>query len=74
MVDLLPFDVDNQMSNQNWIDVVNSLPKLPQRQDSTADQLVDLIMVANKLGMYDAADVIRSIVNPRPVCQNKMVW
>ena len=27
-----------------------------QRQDSTTDQLMDLWMVAAKLGMYDAAD------------------
>jgi hypothetical protein len=33
--------------------------KLPQRQDSLAEQLRDLRLVANKLGMYDAADYIR---------------
>ena len=39
-------------------EAINSLPSLPQRQDSTAAQLEDLRMVANRLGMYDAADAI----------------
>lgn len=34
------------------------IQRLPQRQDSVAEQLVDLQMIANKMGMYDAADVI----------------
>jgi hypothetical protein len=37
---------------------LDAIPKLAQRQDSTVDQLKDLRLVANKLGMYDAADVI----------------
>lgn len=32
----------------------------PQRQDSTTEQLLDLIRVANMLGMYDAADAIET--------------
>jgi hypothetical protein len=36
------------------------IPKLPQRQDALADQLIDLIFVANRLGMYDAADFIKN--------------
>jgi hypothetical protein len=32
----------------------------PQRQDSTSDQLVDLIEVAHRFGFYDAADYLRS--------------
>ncbi len=31
----------------------------PQRQDSTLDQMRDLLAVANKLGMYDAVDLIK---------------
>jgi len=38
------------------------LPILPQRQDATLDQLQDLYHVANRLGMRDAADVIRNLV------------
>jgi hypothetical protein len=33
--------------------------QLPQRQDSLSEQLRDLRLVANKLGMYDAADYIK---------------
>jgi hypothetical protein len=39
--------------------VLNDLPALPQRQDSTIDQLRDLRAIANRLGMYDAADYLR---------------
>lgn len=38
---------------------LQKLPALPQRQDSLSDQLADLRQVANRLGMYDAADAIR---------------
>ena len=31
----------------------------PQRQDSLDDQLRDVIVLANRAGCYDAADVIR---------------
>lgn len=38
---------------------LNQLPSdWPQRQDSVADQLADLRLIANRLGFYDAADVI----------------
>jgi hypothetical protein len=30
-----------------------------KRQDSLTDQLLDLIDVANRLGMYDAADYLK---------------
>jgi len=36
------------------------IPELPQRQDSLVDQLEDLIAVANRLGMYDAADWVKT--------------
>lgn len=39
--------------------VLADIPQLPQRQDSTNDQLKDLRAVANRLGMYDAAELIR---------------
>lgn len=39
-------------------DDFKKIPKLPQRQDSLSAQIVDLIQVANKLGMYDVADWI----------------
>lgn len=34
------------------------LPQQPQRQDSLNDQLVDLLALANRAGMYDAADFL----------------
>ncbi len=37
-------------------------PQQPQRQDSTDAQLADLHAVANRLGLYDAADIIKSIL------------
>lgn len=43
------------------------MPQQPQRQDSTAAQIQDLISVANRLGMYDAADLItRTLVERIP--------
>lgn len=42
-------------------EILKQIPELLQRQDSAQDQLRDLWAVANKLGMYDAADVIRNI-------------
>ena len=42
--------------------LLSMVPELPQRQDSTSEQLEDMVMVANKLGMYDAADVIRNLL------------
>jgi len=38
---------------------VAQLPRWPQRQDSLTDQLRDLVIVANILGMHDAADFLR---------------
>lgn len=45
-------------------EVLKLIPQLPQRQDSTVDQLRDLWAVANKLGLYDAADTIKLMSNP----------
>lgn len=42
--------------------ILNQNPQLSQRQDSVSDQLADLRAVANRLGMYDAADIIRDIL------------
>lgn len=46
-------------------EVIRELPRLPQRQDATNDQLRDLWRVANQLGMYDAADAIRRMFDPK---------
>lgn len=42
-------------------DILKNVQSLPQRQDSVQEQLADLERVANKLGMYDAADAIRQL-------------
>ena len=42
-------------------DLLADLPTRPQRQDSMKEQLADLRLVANRLGMYDAADAIRQL-------------
>lgn len=36
-----------------------------QRQDSLNDQLKDLAAIADREGMYDAADFIREVLNGR---------
>ena len=48
-----------------YADILRQIPNCPQRQDSTNDQLRDLQCVANILGMYDAADVIRIILEKK---------
>lgn len=40
-------------------ELLKQIPDRPQRQDSVMDQLKDLAFVADRLGMYDAADFIR---------------
>lgn len=42
---------------------LSQIPSFPQRQDSLSDQLEDLYLVANKLGMYDAADYLKLLNN-----------
>lgn len=37
------------------------LSQQPQRQDAALTQLKDLQAFANRLGLYDAADLIRSL-------------
>lgn len=51
---------------------LNIIPNLPQRQDSFNDQLADLIRVANRLGMYDAADGITQIYS-RSLKNNNLI-
>lgn len=42
--------------------LLEQIPPQPQRQDSTKAQLADLHAFANRLGLYDAADAIKTIV------------
>lgn len=43
--------------------ILVDIPELPQRQDSLNSQLSDLRAVANRLGMYDAADLLQTILD-----------
>lgn len=45
--------------NKNLAELLKSIPQQPQRQDSASEQLRDLYQFANRLGMYDAADLIK---------------
>lgn len=56
------FQIIDEKHETNWQDEVNKLNNCPQRQDSTVDQLEDLVLIANKLGFYDAADAIKSLI------------
>jgi hypothetical protein len=46
--------------------VIAAIPQQPQRQYATDDQLRVLQAAANKLGLYDAADVIRNLLEVPP--------
>jgi hypothetical protein len=41
---------------------IQKLPQMHQTQDPLNDQLKDLISVANRLGLYDAADVVEKLL------------
>lgn len=46
-------------------EIVNSIPARAQRQDSTMDQLETLLLVANRIGCYDAADFLKSKIKQK---------
>ena len=49
------------MTTDETRDYLAKIPAIKQRQDSVLEQLADLRLVANKLGMYDAADAISQL-------------
>ena len=49
------------MTHDNGAPVWLAIPKQPQRQDSTQEQLNDLRLVAIHLGMYDALDHLQRL-------------
>jgi hypothetical protein len=53
------------MMNDHLNDLMKQIPQQPQRQDSTDAQLANLHTLANRLGMYDAADIIKAILQRR---------
>lgn len=48
------------MQDEALLRVIAEIPQQPQRQYGTDEQLRVLQAAANKLGLYDAADVIRN--------------
>ena len=44
----------------------HQIAKQPQRQDSVLDQLQDLMIVANRLGMCDAANFLARTIECQP--------
>lgn len=48
---------------EHLIPILASIPRQPQRQDSTNDQLQDIATFANRLGCYDAADAIHRLLD-----------
>ena len=50
---------------QHLADLLKSIPQQPQRQDGTNDQLADLAAFAVRLGLYDAADYINTLLKRR---------
>lgn len=42
-----------------WKEEMKKLNKCPQRQDSLTDQMIDLYLIAVRLGFYDASDYIK---------------
>jgi hypothetical protein len=51
---------------ENLTNILSSIAQQPQRQDGTNAQLADLRVFANRLGLYDAADLIGQLLE-RPV-------
>lgn len=49
----------------DWKTELEKLNQCSQRQDSTNDQLKDLIRFANKLGFYDASDLLKTITKDK---------
>lgn len=47
------------MTDNALLDVIREIPQQAQRQYGTDEQLRYAMAAANKLGLYDAADVIR---------------
>jgi hypothetical protein len=65
IVDILGFDKIKDLYIRQAKQARKNLDKLlqqPQRQDALNNQLRDLVVVANKMGCYDAADYITSLM------------
>lgn len=56
-----------QLDTLRHIDL-SDIPQRVQRQDDLRSQLTDLRAVANRLGMYDAADWLARVLPPLIAC------
>jgi len=45
-----------------WKKELKKVNQCPQRQDSLQDQLRDLAIIANKFGLYDANDYLKTVL------------
>lgn len=52
-----------EKEDYNETNLLSLLPMLSQRQDSLFEQLNDLFQIANRLGMYDAADILKPFLS-----------
>jgi hypothetical protein len=51
------------MLRENLKKVLDTIPQQPQRQDGTNEQLRDLRDFAARLGLYDASDYLRVVLD-----------
>jgi len=51
---------------EGWKKVIAAIPQQTQRQYSTVEQLMALQQAANKLGLYDAADFLKTVTDETP--------
>lgn len=49
------------------MDYLSQFPSLPKCSDTVVVQLRDLQMIANRLGMFEAADAIQQLFNLDPI-------
>jgi hypothetical protein len=46
--------------------IIRKIPNnIPPRQDSATDQIKDLVILAKRLRMHDAADVLKSYISKK---------
>lgn len=60
------FRKSNTVEISDWKTELGRIKFCGQRQDSTQEQLKDLITVANRFGFYDAADFIKELIKQQP--------
>jgi hypothetical protein len=45
---------------------LHNLPAWPQSQESVTGQLASLVLIANRLGLHDAADAVKQMSGNMP--------